>query len=331
MIYLLRDDLTGEERLAELRASLGPPDLQSLNVTFLDGQRLSVAELRSAAEALPFLGSRRLVVVRRLFGGSSRADSGSDEQPSRKGGRSETDRLQDFLSYFSSLPPTTDLVLIEDRDFRADHAAAKAIAKLGGEVSISGMPRWDQLARWIEQRVQQKGGRIARTAAQELSSFPIDDLRQLDLIVDSLVTYADGRIIGADDVRALVHLSREVDVFDLVDAVGAKDRRAALEAYRRLLTENISPIYLLVMLTRQVRLLLLTHEALERREEVAASVKVHPRVAQKLTQQARTFSVERCLAAFQRLAAVDQMIKLGEADEELAVELLLIELTEREP
>lgn len=329
MIYLLRDDLAGEERLAELRASLGPPDFQNLNVTVLDGQRLSVAELRSAAEALPFLGDRRLVVVRRLFGASSRADDGASEAPARRGGRSEGEREQEFLAYLPSLPPTTDLVLIEDRDFRADHAAAKAIAKLGGEVNISGMPRWDQLARWIEHRVQQKGGRIARAATQELSSLPIEDLRQLDLILETLVTYAGGQVIGVDDVRALVHLSREVDVFDLVDAVGARDRRAALAAYRRLLAENVSPIYLLVMLTRQVRLLLLTHEALERREDVVGSVKVHPRVAQKLTQQARTFSVERCLAAFQRLAAVDQSIKLGEANEELAVELLIIELTER--
>jgi len=90
----------------------------------------------------------------------------------------------------------------------------------------------------------------------------------------------------------------------------------------------VSPIYLLVMLTRQVRLLLLTHEALGRHEDVAGSLKVHPRVAQKLVQQARAFGVERCLAAYQRLAAVDEAIKMGEADEELAVELLLLELTE---
>jgi DNA polymerase-3 subunit delta len=328
MIYLLRDDLFGEERLAELRTRVGPPDIQSLNVTVLDGQRLSVAELRSAADALPFLGERRLVVVRRLFGTAAQVESSPDSSASRKSGRADADREQAFLRYFSSLPPTTDLVLVEDRDFRADHPVAKAIAAMGGEVGISSAPRWDQLARWIEQRVQQKGGRITRAAAQELSSLPIEDLRQLDLILESLVTYAGGQPIGPLDVRTLVHLSREVDVFDLVDAVGARDRRGALEAYRRLLAENVSPIYLLVMLTRQVRLLLLTHEALGRHEDVAGSLKVHPRVAQKLVQQARAFGVERCLAAYQRLAAVDEAIKMGEADEELAVELLLLELTE---
>ncbi len=328
MIYLLRDDLFGEERLAELRERVGSPDAQSLNVTVLDGQRLSVAELRSAADALPFLGERRLVIVRRLFGATAQADSTPDTAAPRRGSRVDAEREQAFLSYFPLLPPTTDLVLVEDQDFRADHPVAKAIAAMGGEVAFSAAPRWDQLARWIERRVQQKGGRITRAAAQELSSFPIDDLRQLDLILDSLVTYADGQPIGPHDVHALVHLSHEVDVFDLVDAVGAKDRRAALEAYRRLLAENVSPIYLLVMLTRQVRLLLLAHEARERNEDVARSLKIHPRVAQKITQQARAFGVERCLAAYRRLAAVDEAIKMGEADEELAVELLLLELTE---
>jgi DNA polymerase-3 subunit delta len=183
MIYLLRDDLIGEERLAAVREGLGAPDLQSLNTTILDGQRLSLAELRSATEALPFLGNRRLVVVRRLFGTTSRTETSGDTAPSRRSSRTD-DREQEFLSYFPSLPPTTDLVLIEDRDFRPDHPAAKLIAKLGGEVNLSGMPRWDQLTRWIEQRVRQKGAQIERDAAQDLSSFPMADLRQLDLTLD---------------------------------------------------------------------------------------------------------------------------------------------------
>ena len=156
------------------------------------------------------------------------------------------------------------------------------------------------------------------------------DLRQLDLALDTLVAYARDRVISRADVLEMVPQSREADVFELVDAVGARDRRAALAAYRRLLAANESPVYLLVMLTRQLRLLLLTREAQANGENVASALGLHPRVAQKLGQQARNFSVERCVAAYQRLVAVDHAIKTGLANEEVAVELLVVELTERD-
>lgn len=328
MLYLLRDDLIGDERLTALRDALGPRDVQSLNLSIFDGPRLTVSELRAAAEALPFLGDRRMVIVRRLFGTTGRTETANESSPPRRGARADAERDQQFLAYLPSIPPTTDLVLVEDHDFKPDHPAARLVAKLGGEVQSGGMPRWDELVQWIEGRVRAKGGRIEKAAARELSGLSVDDLRQFDLMLDTLVTYADDRPITSADAQTMIHLSREVTVFELVDAVGARDRSTALSTYRRLLADNVSPIYLLVMLTRQIRLLLLAHDANERRENIGTALKVHPRVAQKLAQQVRTFSIARCLDAFQRLAAVDHSIKTGEADEEIAVELLLVDLTE---
>jgi DNA polymerase-3 subunit delta len=332
MVILLRDDFFGEQRLAELRAGLGPPDVQSLNLVVLDGNRLSLGELRSAAEALPFLGGSRLVVVRRLFGNASRAEAsrseGAEAPPSRRG-RADADREKALLDYFPRVPPTTILVLVEDADFPASHPAVRAVQAAGGEVHLEAMPQGELLTRWIGQRVRQKGGRIDRAAAEDLAAAGVADLRQLDGALDALVAYADTQTISSADVRTLVPESRESTVFDLVDAVGMRDRRAALEAYHRLLKESVSPIYLLTMLTRQIRLLLLGREALANREDLAAALKIHPRVAEKLTRQTRSFGEDRCRAAYRQLVAVDQAIKTGQADEAVAVELLIVDLTER--
>lgn len=326
MILLVRDDFLGEQRLATLRAELGPPDVQALNTSILDGLRLTPGELRGAAGALPFLGNRRLVVVRRLFS-STRAASGGEGAPGRRGRADERD--QEFLAYLAEVPPSTDLVLVEDADFRADHPVAKAVHTLGGEVRLGGPPRGGDLVRWIEQRVREKGGRIEGRASDDLAGLGIDDLRQLDLNLDLLLVYASDRPITTDDVRELVPASREADVFALVDAVGVRDRRTALSTYRRLVAGNVSPIYLLVMLTRQFRLILQAREAQQAGEDLAGALKVHPRVAQKIGQQARLYQVERCLAAFDRLVRADQAIKTGEAEETTTVELLIVELTEK--
>lgn len=329
MLYLLRDDIFGEKRLAELRAEIGPADIQSLNVSVLDGPRLTLSELRGATEALPFLGDRRLIIVRRLFSsGQPRNDSESETGESRRG-RADAEREREFLAYLPRVPETTNLVLVEDGGFKATHPAAVAIRKAGGEVLIADAPEGDQLVEWIAQRVREKRGRIERSAAEDLAGLSFVDLRHLDHVLDSLVVYADDRSISSGDVRSLVRQSHDVTVFELVDAVGARDRRSALGAYRRLLDDDVSPIYLLVMLTRQMRLLLLATEAMQSGEDVASALRVPTFVARKLAQQARTVGVERCLAAYRRLAAVDQSIKTGQAAEEVAVELLIVELTER--
>jgi DNA polymerase-3 subunit delta len=327
MLYLFRDDFLGEQRLARLRASLGPADVQGLNTSVLDGQRLTLGELRAAADALPFLGERRLVVVRRLFSALGRGANAAEGSNARRG-RAD-DREAEILAYLDQVPPTTDLVLLEDADFRANHPAVKRVQKLGGEVVLGGMPRGDELIRWIRQRVPEKGGQIEPRAAAQLAELGVGDLRQLDLALDALVAYAAERAIGPADVRELVPQSRAADVFQLVDAVGARDRRAALEVYRHLVADDVSPVYLLVMLTRQFRLLLSAREAQQAGEDLAGALEVSPWVAQKLGQQARQYRVERCVAAYDKLVRTDLAIKTGEADETIAVELLIMELTER--
>lgn len=327
MIYILRDDFFGTQRLSTLRASLGPAEIQELNIAAVEGARLTRAELRSVAEALPFLGERRLVLVNRLLSSSKRAtEEAEGDAPSRRG-RAEVDRIKDLLAYLGQVPPTTDLVLVEAADYTPDAATLRAVKDAGGEVHLEGLPKGEALTRWITQRIRAKGGRIDPAAAEDLAVLSIDDAQRLDTALDSLVAYAGADPIDRAAVRALVPESRESNVFDLVDAVGQRDRRAALDAYRHLLADDVSPIYILVMLTRQIRLLLLAREALDQREDLASALKIHPRVAQKIGQQARHLTAERCIAAYQKLANVDQAIKTGQATEDAAVELLIVELT----
>jgi DNA polymerase-3 subunit delta len=328
VLYLLRDDLFGEERLAELRMKVGPPDVQSLNVTTLDGGRLVLGELRAAVEAFPFLSERRLVVVRKLFGApSSRSDQEGDGDSRR--GRADAEREREFIAYLPQVPDFTDLVFVVDRDVKSGHPAAKAVREAGGEVVFFETPTGDALVEWIQTRVRKKGGRIEPAAAAELASFHVEDLREVDQTLEKLVVYADKLPITAGDVRTLVRQSRESTVFALVDAVGARDRRAALESLRLLLDADEAPIYLLVMLARQVRLLLLANEAHTTGQDVATALKLQPWVARKIAQQTRTFDVDRCRAAYQKIVATDLAIKTGQADERVAVELLVLDLTER--
>ncbi|HLZ07765.1 MAG TPA: hypothetical protein VKT80_04195, partial [Chloroflexota bacterium] len=216
MLHLLRDDFFGEQRLAELRRDLGPADFQSLNVSFLDGPRLTLSDLRESTEAMPFLGDRRMVVVRRLFSSSAGRPADEADNADTRRGKAEAERDREFLAYLPRVPDFTILVLYEDADFRGNHPAVKVVRDAGGEALPSMAPAPNDLPDWIGERVRQKGGRIDRPAIEDLVGVGVDDFRQLDQNLDKLVTYADTREITRGDVSALVPLSTDVTVFALV-------------------------------------------------------------------------------------------------------------------
>ena len=64
-IFLLHgeDDYGIAIRLAEIESSLGDPVNAALNTTRLNGESFQPDQLLSVAAAMPFLASRRLVIV----------------------------------------------------------------------------------------------------------------------------------------------------------------------------------------------------------------------------------------------------------------------------
>ena len=78
--------------------------------------------------------------------------------------------------------------------------------------------------------------------------------------IEKLSLYCNGRRAEADDVRLLVPFANEVNVFNAVDAVMERRFPDALRSMRRLLEGGATGTYIVAMVARQVRLLLLTKE-----------------------------------------------------------------------
>ncbi|MBI4319650.1 MAG: DNA polymerase III subunit delta [Chloroflexi bacterium] len=325
MIFLLQDDFFGQEQLALLKAQFGDRGLQDLNTTVHDGPKSSLEELQRACEAVPFLAERRLVIVRRMLGKAEPRSASATS--ARKGQKSD---LEQKLCYFiEGVPAFTDLVFVEDRAISEQSSVVKAIRRLGGKIVQGRILKDVELQNWIEQRVRTKHGRINRAAAYELASCAGDDLRALDNEIDKLLAYAESGEISEHDVRTLASNAREANVFNLVDAVGRRDVRSALQLLQELLDDGASAQYLMVMITRQFRILLQAKELAERgisSQDVAATLRVHPFVARKALEQSRNFGPISLAKAYARLAEADRAVKTGRLDDETAVHLLIVEL-----
>jgi DNA polymerase-3 subunit delta len=321
MIYLLVDDLAGRARLAELEAALGDASTGSLNTSTFDG-RVEIGELAAACEAMPFLSDRRLVILR---GGLARAEGSgrSSRAGAADGGLAE---------YLARVPDTTDLVLLES-DLPAAGAASKAIQTLVGQgraevVRDAPMDEARAIA-WVRSRAGERGGRIGEEAAAALVSGAGTDARGLERELEKLLLLAADRPIEPADVRALVPAGDDTRVFELVDAIGNRNARAAVRAWRALVRAGEDPHRLLTMVARQIRLLSRARAPLAAGRPpagLAGALGLPPFVARNLAGQARAWPAPALEAVLTRLVGLDRDAKTGGQELESSLELLVADL-----
>jgi DNA polymerase-3 subunit delta len=279
---------------------------------------VTLAELRSACEALPFLAQRRLVIVTGLL---TRLESQEDDQ-----------FMQVLLDLLPGLPHTTRLVFVEKRTLSGTHPVVKLARKTTrGYVRQFDPPSGGALPGWIGRRVHKHGGRIADDAAARLAHLVGADLRLLNQEILKLVTYAGERQITSEDVDLLVPYAQEVIIFDLVDALGQRDGGTAAGALQRLLDTGEHPMGILAMIVRQFRLLVQVKElrqAGQNARTIARLLDLHPYPAGKLYRQATNFTAAQLEKIYRHLLVTDAQIKTGALTPIVALDLLVAGLAE---
>lgn len=344
MIFLLHgsEELLRIERLAAIREALGPPELADLSTTWLDGRKASVEEVCYYCDVVPFLTPRRLVVVegllaylgKRLRPKHGLKDGAIDRQDAP--GTSEA-ALKGLLDYLPTIPETTDLVLIESDRMSRTHPVVKVLSPLvpegKAEIVLCEAPDQRDLARWILARAKLKGAAIDRAAANDLATFVGRNLRLLDIELDKLVAYRGNEgAITREDVRLLVPYVQEANIFDMVDAIGRRDGATAMRLLRELQRDGAAPLYLLSMIVRQFRILLQVTDQMQvglDHQAIAKAIGLHPYPTQKAMQQCRNWQAADLEAVYDRLLATDLAIKTGKLPDDLALDLLVVELSQR--
>ena len=303
-IYLFYGDnlLAISETLAELEAKLGPSS--EFNVQRFSGKTLDLEQLRAACGALPFLSSRRLIVL-------------EDAESIPKG------RKEAFSQLMDDLPDTAALVLIEqvrgdrERDYQkgsflyawtqehSDLAYVRAFMK----------PRGSAFIQWL---VERSDGRIEQDAAQLLAHSVEEDPLLAEQELNKLLNYVnDERPIRIEDIERLTPSHGHLDIFSVVDKLG--DKQGSLPRLQRLL-EDQDPAYVFLMMVRQFRLMILARRAIDIGEDPIKSMKVPPFVVKKVSAQSRQFTSAELKGIYQRLLDLDVSVKRGEAD--LSLDLL---------
>ena len=116
----------------------------------------------------------------------------------------------------------------------------------------------------------------------------------------------------------------------MVDAIGQRRGPVAQRELHKLL-EGSEPLYILSMIVRQYRLLLLAREMLDTRAaetEISKALGLHPFPTGKICAQARKFTLADLEHIYRRLLEYDVEIKTGRIQADAALDTLVGALTQ---
>ena len=294
--------------LAALRGQLLPEGLEELNENLMDNP--STDALIAAAETLPFLADKRLVVVR--------------EHPALAGKAEADERLTEYMAH---VPDSCVMVFLCRGKADARKKLYRAIQKHGAVVTFS--PLSDaELNAWIIKAFSALGKRCAPQTASLLAFTVGNDTALLRAEMEKIAALCGEREDVADeDVRAVATRSIECTVFEMVDAVVAGQEGRAFSLLKDMLLSGSDRIGILTMLLRQYRLLqhvkIMQFEK-KSAQEIKQRLGVAPFAAERCIRQAAAYSGKEIKQAVDICLDTEYRIKSGRLNQEGALEAAML-------
>ncbi|MBI4188739.1 MAG: DNA polymerase III subunit delta [Chloroflexi bacterium] len=332
MLYILSgpDDYSLTRSLEQIKREMGDQAMLSSATTTLDGQQVTLDQLSTVCQTLPFLAEKRLVIVEGLLGRfESRVRTGRPKKTPRA---DQSDKNEALVACLSQLPDSTVLVLLEG-DLSNNNPLLKALA---AKAVVKRFPliKGPPLKQWIQQRVKEEGGSISPVALESLAKLVGSNLWVMAGEISKLVLLASGRRIEEADVRAIVSETQQVNVFAMVDAIIESKGALAGRLLQQMLLDGAAPVYLLFMLARQVGLIVRAKELSQQKKpeiEIQRKLGLNAEFAfRKTLEQAGRHSLTRLKQVYRQLLETDLAIKTGKYEAELALDILVAELCQRD-
>ena len=254
---------------AELASNLTPAGAGDFGLEVIDGAVDNVdqagARIRSAIEALqtlPFFGSTKVVWLKNVN------FLGDDQKARSAAVQSALEELSELVD--SGFGPGVTL-LISATDLDKRRSFYKTLLKRA-EVQVfdrldSSRGGWEEEAlEMVQQRAKKRKLEFDDEALDLFVLLTGGDTRQIDNELEKIETFlGKDRGVNIELVRELVPLSRAGVIFELGNALAARDLELSLKLVRRLLDQGESAIgILLVAVVPTVRNLLLAKDLMER-------------------------------------------------------------------
>lgn len=335
------DDFRGKEKVRQLKDKfLRDVDPSGNSLVTLRGSEASIKEINEKCGASSLFCSKRMVVVEDLFSNTPVLEQAVDYfRDKEEKGSEDIVVFQDSRIKTKRKKSRKTPLFLDDsgREKALNKKAQKLFDFLHSQQYVQEFAPLSnpEATRWIQNRVESRGGKISNKNAQLLFSLTGGDLWHLHWEIEKLIHYKQGRTssqeveIEAQDIETITTGLFNQDIFALTDAVGSKNPGLALRLLEEQLLSGVSEHFLLNMIIRQVKILLQVRQALDAgysSGKIAGQVKLHPFVVQKSISQVRGFSLGRLKKALNNLVEIDHSLKTGQGEAKSLLDLFAMRL-----
>ena len=278
----------------------------TMNTSVFSGKDISPASLIDLSETMPFFAERRVIFVE---------NSGFFKKSP-----------EDLAAYLGELPETTYFIFVEEEvDKRGK--MYKQVKKFGSVVEFKRQTDV-VLMQWILGKLKKENKRITRPVMELFLDKTGTDMELITQELEKLLCYTmEKDVIEAADVEEICANQINGKIFDMVDAIGRKEQKKALDLYYDLLMLKEPAMRILYLVTRHFQILMQLRDMTGKgfdNKQMASKAGVPEFAVRKYLGQAKSFSLAQLEEIVRASVQTDENIKTGQMTDQLAVELLII-------
>ena len=242
---------------------------------------------------------------------------------------SENKEIKKFIEAVTDakiiLPNEVKLVFWENSSADKRTSFYKMIKKHGDieEFKNEGGAR---LVSWVQSEFRKRDKNISKEVAKFLILRTGEEMWRLASEIEKLSLYSEVEEISKEDIEKSVPISATMEVWGMLDAVGAGDKKKALRIFERLLAQGEDSHHLISLISWQFRQLIqYKYESLQGKNssQIAASLKINPYVAKKMSSGVSRVDFNKLKVIYDKLVDIDFARKTSTMDPRFAITLLL--------
>jgi len=314
---------------------LVPPELRDFSVFEFDLGETELAEILDRARTPSLMAPFQVFFVRgvkSLFGRGSNEEKLNAIEAYAKD--PNPDAVLIFVADHISIP--ADVRRMDMTDKERYERIREAMGRYAAIVELGRVEEGDAV-RWIQEYCGTREVKIDPDAARELVDSLGGDMMMISNELEKLILYVgEKKRVTLGDVETMVLAAKQRSLYELTDAISARERTRALEMLDAILSTGegeeaaIGHLYMLAKTFRQM-LVILERNVRDQRMLWAAlwqGFRVPPFAADDIIRQARRYKSKRELTRAIRLVAKsDLALRSNPPSKRLVLERLVLDLT----
>lgn len=304
-----------------LKSTYIDDNFETLNFTQIDGKDRDFDSLVNACETLPFMSSKKIVILKDI------AEFFEDDNLNFRG---------DIYKYFDDLDNYLCLILLDNTtSLKKTTKIYRHFKKKGRVVEFTKLKGKD-VNLWVENILKKHGLGMSYSNINyfvQQSSYLSRNLNytlyDLENELLKIISYVKKGEITKEIIDLVLTKSIDSNIFDLLGAINEGNSDRALRTFHEIYMTNEPIPKILVMISRQVRLILtykLYREKGYTDGEILDKLNIKSYEFSKISAQSRKFNIKKLEYSLEEILATDKKIKTTSGSEKLFMEMLIVNL-----